>query len=185
LTLSSNASSSPSPTRECGTCTLCCKLMYIPEYNSPGGSWCSQCAQGVGCRVYATRPEPCRQFACGWLSDPTTPIEWKPIHSKLVLYMGGPNNTLYVNVDPGSPQAWRKAPYFDRLRLWAKELLNKDRHVVVLVRESATLVLPDETIPMGTLKSGDSFVVHKTYGPTGVQCRVEMIYAVNSRPPSS
>jgi hypothetical protein len=162
--------------RECGTCTLCCKVFAIPEYKNPTGEWCPHCAPGVGCRVYEKRPVPCRTFACLWLNDPGIPDDWKPERTKIVLYIAPPNDTLYVNVDPGHPQAWRKPPFFEQLRTWSKELIEKDRHVVVLVREVATLILPDETIPLGLMKEKDYFVVFKSPGPTGMVYKVEVTH---------
>ena len=160
--------------RECGTCTLCCKVFAIPEYNNRTGEWCPHCTPGVGCRVYEKRPGPCRTFACLWLDDPGIPDDWKPERTKIVLYIAPPKDTLYVNVDPGHPQAWRKPPFFEQLRNWSKELIEKDRHVIVFVKEAATLILPDETIPLGMMKEKDFFVVFKSPGPTGTVYKVEV-----------
>jgi hypothetical protein len=93
-----------------------------------------------------------------------------------VLYIAPPNDTLYANVDPGHPQAWRKSPFFEQLRDWSKELIEEDRHVVVLVREVATLILPDQTIPLGLMKDKDFFVVSKSAGPTGTVYKVEVTH---------
>ena len=51
-------------TRECGDCNLCCKLPstdFKKDYE-----WCSNCEVGVGCKIYETRPQVCRDFSCLW-----------------------------------------------------------------------------------------------------------------------
>lgn len=58
---------SGSPMRSCGHCTACCKPMPILETGKPIGVWCEHCDKGVGCRIYAHRPTPCREFVCQWL----------------------------------------------------------------------------------------------------------------------
>jgi hypothetical protein len=60
--------------RECGTCQLCCKVMPVagPPLNKPAGVRCKHQRTGKGCGIYATRPLPCRVFACRWLADRET-----------------------------------------------------------------------------------------------------------------
>ena len=79
------APTEPLPGRSCDGCTLCCKIMGVPEINKPRESWCSYCERGVGCRIYETRPEGCRNFLCGWLTNPRFGREWKPDRSKIVI----------------------------------------------------------------------------------------------------
>lgn len=55
--------------RECGGCTMCCKVMHVPELEKPAGIWCPHCAVGEGCGIYDERPKPCRDFECLWLQD--------------------------------------------------------------------------------------------------------------------
>src|SRR5258708_27094970 len=37
------------PGRECGSCTLCCKVYNIPEIGKAAGKWCKHCTPGKGC----------------------------------------------------------------------------------------------------------------------------------------
>ena len=53
--------------RECGDCTLCCKVMAIEQLAKPASAWCPHCKPGRGCRIYADRPAECRAFSCLWL----------------------------------------------------------------------------------------------------------------------
>jgi len=51
-------------TRECGDCNLCCKLPYTNFKKD--WEWCSNCDIGVGCKIYETRPQVCKDFSCLW-----------------------------------------------------------------------------------------------------------------------
>lgn len=54
--------------RQCGSCTLCCKLLPVPEISKPTGERCgSQCRKG--CAIYHVRPKSCREWSCLWLLD--------------------------------------------------------------------------------------------------------------------
>jgi hypothetical protein len=160
------------PDRSCGTCTLCCKVFHIPELDKPAGAWCRNCVQGAGCGIHATRPSQCRDFFCLWLMDGSMPAEWKPERSKMVLSLFPANGFIYAQVDPGSPQAWRKAPYYDALRRWAKELIERGRHVIVFVNDHATLIMPEEAVPLGKMAATDNFKIERAFGPNGPTYRV-------------
>jgi hypothetical protein len=155
------------PGRSCGTCTLCCKVFEIPSLQKPAGTWCRHCAPGAGCAIHETLPQQCREFFCLWMSDSSMPAEWKPERSKLVLTFFPGNGFLYVQVDPGSPQAWRKAPYYEGLRAFARKLIDKGRHVVVFVNDAAFLILPDDAIALGAMKPTDNFKIDRAFGPKG------------------
>ncbi len=161
------------PQRACGTCTLCCKVFKLAELDKPAGVWCRHCEQGVGCRIHPTRPPQCREFFCLWLTDSSMPAEWKPERSKMVRSVFPANGFIYVQVDSGFPQAWRKAPYYDELRRWAKSLVEKGRHIIAFVNDGATLIMPEEAIPLGKMTPSDSFRARKGYGPNGVTYSVE------------
>ena len=82
--------------RECGDCTLCCKLPAIKDFKE-GYSWCKNCDIGKGCKIYETRPQPCIDFDCMW-KDERTNEELKP--NKVGFFIadeGDPKNlTLYT-----------------------------------------------------------------------------------------
>jgi|MDTB01.3.fsa_nt_gb hypothetical protein len=82
--------------RDCGDCTLCCKLPAIKDFKV-GYKWCEHCNIGKGCNIYETRPKPCIDFNCIW-KDERTNIELKP--NKVGFYItdeGDPNNlTLFT-----------------------------------------------------------------------------------------
>jgi len=65
--------------RECGQCTVCCRVPAIdhPNLQKPPGVTCPNCKIG-GCKIYETRPEPCRGFFCGWRYLPDLKQDWRP-----------------------------------------------------------------------------------------------------------
>jgi hypothetical protein len=146
--------------RECGSCTLCCKVMGIDALAKPRGRWCPHCKPGRGCSIYDSRPGECRTFACLWLMQTFLDEDWKPDRSKLVLYTEHDANRLVVQVDTGTAQAWRREPYFSQIKAWAEAGMASKRQVLVIVGELATLVLPDREVALGRLAEGDVIMVH-------------------------
>jgi hypothetical protein len=99
--------------RQCGTCSMCCKLLIIPEIDKPGNQWCRDCTPGRGCNIYKTRPQVCRDFQCQWLRNPQLGEEWKPNVCGMMIYVDD-GNICRVMVDPGKPDIWREP---DRLKV--------------------------------------------------------------------
>ena len=64
--------------QKCGECTLCCKLLHIPETNSKPNEYCKYCEINKGCRVYDERPDGCREFQCAWLQMVNVHIDLRP-----------------------------------------------------------------------------------------------------------
>lgn len=56
--------------RQCGGCTLCCKLLPVRELDKGAGERCRHQVTGKGCRVYgsARMPPSCRLWSCAWLT---------------------------------------------------------------------------------------------------------------------
>ena len=163
------------PGRDCGSCTMCCKVYKIEALGKPEGQWCTHCKIGASCRIYDTRPDDCRQFFCLWRTDANFPDSWKPNVSKLTAALYPKNGFIYVQVDASSPQAWRKEPYFSTLKSWAANLLPHNRHILVFVRDQATLIMPTGPIPIGPMSPDDGFVVRETFTPAGKTYAVERV----------
>jgi hypothetical protein len=95
----------PPPARECGDCSLCCKVMTIEALDKPQGKWCPQARPGKGgCAVYADRPTECQTFTCSWRSG-KLPIEMKPNKIKAVIGSNLSGDAVVVHVDPSYPLA--------------------------------------------------------------------------------
>jgi len=155
------------PGRACRPCTLCCKVYALPEFEKPPGAWCKHSSPGKGCKMHDEPPNQCRQFYCLWMTDGALPEAWRPDHAKFVLSIFPANGFVYGQVDPGLPGAWRKEPYYSGLRSLARTILSERRHVVMFLGEEATLVMPDEAIPLGGMTSADQFRIEPAFGPNG------------------
>ena len=51
--------------RNCGSCSLCCTVLYVPELRKKQNVKCQHCEHG--CAIYVERPESCKTFECQWL----------------------------------------------------------------------------------------------------------------------
>jgi len=161
--------------RDCGSCTLCCKVLGIAALDKPKGRWCQRCAPGQGCAAYEDRPAECRTFNCLWLQRDTLGPEWRPDRAKFVMCSTPDNATLLIQVDPGAPDAWRRAPYHATLRQWSQAASAARRQIVVMVGERATIVLPDRDVALGVVAEGDRIVcrIVTDDGRTRIEPRID------------
>lgn len=109
--------------RDCGSCSLCCRVLEIEALEKPANKWCDKCKPGKGgCSIYATRPPECRAFACLWLVKPI-PDYWRPEVSKIVPHTTV-DGTLFFECDSRFPNRWREEPYLSNIRAATIERLN-------------------------------------------------------------
>ena len=135
--------------RQCGDCSLCCKVLGIPELEKPKDVWCPNFAAGAGCRIYADRPPSCRNFACQWLTDLTMGPEWKPSVCKLVLDS--------------------KPRLLAVLKRLAAQGLTRGTIVLVIERRRSIVILPDREVDMGILEPGARIALERAMTPQGLQ----------------
>ncbi len=57
--------------RHCGSCTLCCRLLPVPEHGKLANTKCRH-QFSRGCRIYRTRPASCVFWNCRWLAGDET-----------------------------------------------------------------------------------------------------------------
>jgi hypothetical protein len=162
------------PGRECGSCTLCCKVYNVVELGKPPGKWCSHCKPGRGCTIHDNLPSECAVFNCLWRTESAMSMQWKPDQSKMVLTVHPETNNIHVIVDPGLPSAWSRQPYHDQLRLLSKNNMAKGHLVVVFVNELATLILPDQDVQLGVLTRGQAVSVTQETGHNGAVYEVKI-----------
>lgn len=101
--------------RSCGTCQFCCEHVPVEHpLNKPAGVKCQhQCSKG--CRIYDTRPDPCRYWCCTWLYQPETADMRRPDQTgyavdpmpEVMLADGEPLYVIQVWVDAARPEAHR------------------------------------------------------------------------------
>jgi hypothetical protein len=156
------------PGRSCGDCSLCCKLIRVDAFAKPPGTWCSHCAPGSGgCTIYDRRPMECRNFLCAWMVSPSLGEPWRPNKCKLVLRVESDGKLIAVHVDPSDPTAWRREPYFQKLKQFAIDGLKTDQQVIVYIKSRVIVIFPNKEVEVGTMNPGDHLVVREVGGPNG------------------
>jgi hypothetical protein len=145
--------------RQCGGCTLCCKLLPVPPLKKLAGHRCQHQRHGKGCAVYETSamPASCSIWNCRWLVNNDTADQSRPDRSHLVIDLMPDYITLQnpetgerheievvqVWCDPHYPDA-HKAPQFRR---YAERRAVEGKLVLVRFnsREAITLIPPQMT----------------------------------------
>ena len=146
------------PGRECGECSMCCKVLEIEELAKPPGVWCKHVSQGKGCSVYDHRPGACRSFHCYWRQDASLGPEWKPDKCKFIIWRS-PSGAWIVSVDPGSPNSWRQPQYIRHLRLLAAQLAEQGQALILFKGTKMTCILPDRDIELPKFEDGQAIAV--------------------------
>ena len=163
------------PGRDCGTCTMCCKLIAVEALSKAPGSWCPHCVRGKGCGIYQTRPAECRTFFCHWMVEKGLGPEWKPERAKFALVKTEGGKRLTALVDPGFPSAWRRSPYYENLKQWAAVAARKlpDIYLVdVLIGQRSIVILPDRDVEVGVLEYDE--VLHLAHRNTATGQVIEV-----------
>lgn len=98
----------------CGTCTLCCKIMGVPELNKLPGEWCQHCDPKVGCMIYEDRPKVCIDFECVWLQaqsregdNQMKAADLRPDRCKGVIVTTAQSGGIMVKMDPHRPNGYK------------------------------------------------------------------------------
>jgi hypothetical protein len=154
--------------RECGACTLCCKLLAIEEIGKPKGEECPHCDPGVACRIYETRPGECRRYYCEYLLEDGLADYWYPKLSRIVLSFDRSRNRLNAYVETGRAEAWREDPFYADLRRWAAELAPRRGQVVVKIGARAVVILPDRHVDLGVIAEDEVIVTAEKTTAGGV-----------------
>jgi Fe-S-cluster containining protein len=155
----------------------------VQELSKPAGQWCIHSAPGSGCKVHHTRPDACRRFFCAWRLDPNLGPEWKPDVARFVLSEDPARQALVLSADPGMPLAWKRAPYYGRLKQFAGRLFAEDKRLLVDLRGQITIVLPDRDVPIGAVGPADDIAVWREGSAYGAVLRPARPFAQSPRGP--
>jgi len=155
------------PTRECGECTLCCKLLGVDSIGKEAGVWCCHCGTRGGCAIYDTRPHECRNFICAWLQSPMLDDRWKPSVCKFVVAPEHGGMKLKVAVDPARPDAWRKEPFYSHFKNWIRQGAARGAELIVLIGKRTIVMLPDRDVDLGILGEDERVVIGRLETPVG------------------
>lgn len=125
------------PSRECGGCTLCCKLVPVRELHKEAGERCRHQRAGKGCAVYRRpgMPASCHFWTCRWLAGDDTAELRRPDRSRYVLDVmpdyvtlvndetGERANIEVVQIwcDPKARDAWKDPALLDYLERRGRE----------------------------------------------------------------
>lgn len=141
--------------RNCGECTLCCKLLPVPELEKLAGARCAHHRAHKGCAIYKKRPLSCRVWSCEWLNggDMAAGLS-RPDRAHYVIdcmpdfvtmtYPDSPPRRLpviQVWLDPKHPDAHRDPA----LRRYIEARSDREGGVAAIVRydnESALVIFP-------------------------------------------
>ena len=136
------------PGKSCGSCTLCCTVLGIPELNKRAWDQCPHVASGTGCTIYAERPGSCRKFICGWLLDPQMGPDLKPENCHVVFDQKDGQN-IFATCDANYPDAWRAPNVVEVLHRLANAI-GPNRKVIVLEKGRTWFVTESAIVPTDT-----------------------------------
>jgi hypothetical protein len=107
----------------------------------------------------------CRDFFCGYLQSDTLTDAWLPAKAHFIV-TGEPSG-IVLYVDPASPDAWKAAPFYERIKEWAMHGVPRKRQVTVRIGRRTIAVLPDKDVDLGNMEPGDTIEWEARRGPTG------------------
>lgn len=163
----------PATGRQCDGCTLCCKLLGIAEIEKPRGVWCKKCEIDVGCTIHPSRPKPCRNFFCGYLTRPALGEHWRPSVSGMIVVWGlEERSRIAINVDPDRADAWRQEPYYSEIMMWAMIYPATEVQIIIYTGQHVIAVMHDREIDLGILPEEDIIVTELTPSPTGFRANI-------------
>ena len=167
--------------RECGQCTLCCKVLPIKELGKPHDQWCQHCDVGRGCRIYDQRPSVCRGFYCDYRTQALVGEHWFPARSKMVLFSEPDGNRLAIYVDSSRSNAWREQPYYGEIKQWATRAARDMKQVMVIVGGRSIVILPDEDVDLGHVADDERIIMSEIMDGGRRRLRVTKVDAADPR----
>ncbi len=155
------------PTKICGSCSLCCKVMLVEELQKPQGVWRGHFKGGVGCSIHDSHPYSCGVFQCLWILSPTMPIQARPDRLKVVMEIDDGGKRILARADPDHPGAWRQPLVYGQLKQWARDGWPHGRTVWAMVNRHMWLISPNEhaDVDVGVTDPRSPFVYQQ--GPDG------------------
>ena len=101
--------------KECGECTTCCELLPIPELQKPESTLCGFCKINVGCSIYKSRPNSCKEFNCVYIQNEEIDLELRPDNCKVMFERV--TDTLYLALElPRDVGSWREKKVSDFIK---------------------------------------------------------------------
>ncbi len=90
--------------------------------------------------------------------------------SKLVVCLDGDESkTVYVHVDPDRADAWKRAPYYQKLKDWSRRAAAGRGQVIVKLGLRAIVIFPDREIDLGPVGDDEIVVTQEIRTPRGLE----------------
>jgi Fe-S-cluster containining protein len=89
--------------------------------------------------------------------------------ARFVLWADPDHQALMVMADPGMPLAWKREPYYARLKQLSESSFRQDKKILVNLKGNITVLLPDREVPLGKIDPGAKIIVWRegsAYGAT-------------------
>ncbi len=124
--------------RDCGKCSMCCKLLFISGLTERD-TWCPHFEKEKGCGIYDHRPPTCMSFSCLWLQSDVMGENLRPDKCGVMFELYPEDMLVMVIVDKHKALNWQKGEPHKLIR----QMLF-DKYVVwVLIGKQKYLLLPE------------------------------------------
>jgi len=127
-------------TRQCGDCTLCCKMLYVSVYESPIGEYCKHCIPDNSCSIHEERHTLCRTFDCLWIKQTQIPESYRPDRCHVLFELPSHSLVYWAHVDDDYPDAYKT----DEVQKIIRKI-NEAGHAVVM--NNGGFYLPEGMTP--------------------------------------
>lgn len=161
-------------TRTCDGCDLCCRTYEIAELGKPMGTPCALLTE-QGCAIHGSHPRTCKAFRCFWLDQPDLGPEWRPSVAGFVLRQDLDGVTLWVDVDPERPGAWRHPPYVNQIKRWSRAVQDGSGVVIIHDEGGIFVVFPETELFILDPPRGARFQAGYRAGPDGREPWAEIL----------
>ncbi|WP_421934570.1 hypothetical protein [Phenylobacterium sp.] len=85
---------------------------------------------------------------CLWLDSEKLDAAWRPDRARFLMYTEKDGRRLNVIVDPASPMAWKREPYYSRIKAMSRRVL-EGFELVVCIDTRRIVVFPHEDVDLG------------------------------------
>jgi hypothetical protein len=110
---------------ECGGCTFCCKVLYIPSLEKKAGQDCKHCNFSVGCKIHGEHPTECKEFKCAYNQASIVSLELRPDMCGIMFERF--DNIMLGTMDTKDNEAYKK----DIVQRQLQNFLNEGFSIVV------------------------------------------------------
>jgi hypothetical protein len=137
--------------RQCGTCSLCCKVFDINwlDKPKPAGKWCHNCKPGKGCAIWQSVPQKCADYYCSWRRMQQLDDSWRPDRCGFIISRTASHLPYEIIPEQGRPNSWRVEPYYSKLKRAVQSAIEQEGTLFIVISGGRhTLMLPDSDVPV-------------------------------------